>query len=369
MVTFTSFWIYQRLLVQGSSIAQQPGRYTITEVKILGLKWNTNTDEFCIELPQFDFSKTKVNKRNILSHIATPFDPTGMVSPVFLKGRNLMSRIVADGVKWDEPLKQQHVDDWKEIAQSWINPETGKGYQFKFPRPISRHIRNPRAKFELHAFADASEQGFGTAIYLVTILNGERISSLIFGKSSIIPPKFRKEDGSIKVESMPRCELQAAFNTVKAVRFVVHELQVKLEDIQIWTDNMVVIDWLRSNKSCGVFEDNRLDVIRHFKVAHVLGPWNPADIASREQNPEDVFESIIWSKGPSWLEEDKSIQKKSKEFREYLPEIHLNPETSPFCSAFVYIAAKKNKKEPRRQSGPQKKDFNALGLEYGRFGS
>ena len=136
-----------------------------------------------------------------------------------------------------------------------------QGYKFKFKRRISPHIENPRTKFEIHVFADASEQDFGQRHY-----------SLIFGKSSIIPPEFRKEDGSIKMQSMPRCELQAAYNTVKTVRFVVHELQLQLEDIQIWTDNMVVIDWLRSDKSCGVFEDNSLDVIRHFKVAHVLGP-------------------------------------------------------------------------------------------------
>ena len=55
-----------------------------TDTKILGIHWNENEDTLSVEIPK---SKGKYTKRNILSHLASIYDPLGFISPVDLLGK------------------------------------------------------------------------------------------------------------------------------------------------------------------------------------------------------------------------------------------------------------------------------------------
>jgi hypothetical protein len=108
---------------------------------------------------------------------------------------------------------------------------------------ISRCIRRKEKpiQLELHAFSDASENGYGACVYLrSTYSNGDVSVSLLLGKSKVAP---------LKQLSTPRLELQGV---VLAARLVISvRLEMNLENIPktYWVDSQTVLQWIHST-SC-----------------------------------------------------------------------------------------------------------------------
>jgi hypothetical protein len=258
-----------------------------SKAKLLGVKWNTDKDQLEILLPAL-MPGSKITKRTALSHVATPFDPLGLISPGLLPARLFLQSIWELKLGWDEALPKDKQQEWFEIAATWNN------ISFTVPR----HVHTPTTWTDstaLHVFADASGHGMGIAIY-VRGENGQgQISShLIFGKSLILPQKLQA--------SIPRAELQATYLAAQCLRFVLGELLVSATPkLQIWTDSKCVIDWLVSKRLISRFEDNRLRAIKDYPVAHVVSEENPADVASRGLIPSELLHSKLWFEGPSWL--------------------------------------------------------------------
>ena len=53
--------------------------------KVLGIIWNTNTDEFSISTKKLENIEQAKTKRQVLANLALIFDPLGMITPVTLK--------------------------------------------------------------------------------------------------------------------------------------------------------------------------------------------------------------------------------------------------------------------------------------------
>ena len=71
--------------------------------KTLGLSWNSVNDVLTIpkssKPAEFD-----VTKRNVLSKIATIFDPLGFISPVVVKAKIILQKLWSQGYEWDEEV-------------------------------------------------------------------------------------------------------------------------------------------------------------------------------------------------------------------------------------------------------------------------
>uniref|UniRef100_A0A1I8BFE7 CCHC-type domain-containing protein n=1 Tax=Meloidogyne hapla TaxID=6305 RepID=A0A1I8BFE7_MELHA len=275
--------------------------------KLLGLAWNLKEDTLTIKLPKF--TEEKVTRRTILSQIAKPFDPLGLISPIILKGKLLRQQAEKDKkLNWDKPVDQKSEEDWKKLIASWNDQSIN----------ISRKIWNleekNKSKIELHGFADASGHGLGCVIYLRTI--GNKIeTTLAFAKSLVIPSQIGK-----RKTSTPSLELHAMKICCTNIEFVKRELEKenKIEKIRLWTDAADVIDYLRTVKEKDRFVKNRIKVIRNYHVTHVVGTDNPADLASRGCSIEELKESQIWFKGPEWLSKEESFWPTS--LKDYDPE-------------------------------------------------
>jgi hypothetical protein len=59
--------------------------------KILGLQWDKENDEFFIELRKFE--KNLLTRRSMLSFISAVFDPLGIVSPILLPLKIILSDV------------------------------------------------------------------------------------------------------------------------------------------------------------------------------------------------------------------------------------------------------------------------------------
>ncbi|XP_033105477.1 uncharacterized protein LOC117107807 [Anneissia japonica] len=91
-------------------------------IKTLGILWVAEEDVFIFRCtpPLADF---KMTKRNILSKIATVFDPLGFLSPYIIRAKVLIQEMWAAGIDWDDNL-----DDNMELrVNRWFEELNHKG--------------------------------------------------------------------------------------------------------------------------------------------------------------------------------------------------------------------------------------------------
>ena len=119
--------------------------------KTLGVKWNAETDTFNFEvkLP----TNSPPTKRNVLSCIASLFDPLQFLSPFTMRARLLMQEIWAAGVDWDDVLPTKLENKWND----WLS-ELQEIPTISFPRCL--RLSHP-TDIQLHVFSDASSAVYG----------------------------------------------------------------------------------------------------------------------------------------------------------------------------------------------------------------
>ena len=87
---------------------------TKNNTKVLGIVWDRSEDAFVFHFGSFlNIASEYLTKRELLSSIASTFDPLGMLSPCTLKLKVLFQRACKDSQGWDEPSKEEHQKEWK----------------------------------------------------------------------------------------------------------------------------------------------------------------------------------------------------------------------------------------------------------------
>ncbi|CAD7001196.1 unnamed protein product [Ceratitis capitata] len=71
-------------------------------VKTLGLKWDPKRDEFKFDIDLKE--NQKITKRQILSNLATTFDPLGWLSPITIVLKLFVQNLWTQKLTWDEEL-------------------------------------------------------------------------------------------------------------------------------------------------------------------------------------------------------------------------------------------------------------------------
>ncbi|XP_039746104.1 uncharacterized protein LOC120623888 [Pararge aegeria] len=216
-----------------------------TVVKILGITWNRERDEFqyTVQLPPLT---TPVTKRR----------------------------------------------EWIEYRANLKNL-----IEFRIPRWIQTDSK--AILRELQGFCDASNAAYAAVIYLRVIDSQMNVHvHLITSKTKVSP---------IKQVSIPRLELCGAVLLAKLLNEVSNSMEISKENVHAWTDSSVVLAWLRSHPSkWKTFVGNRvseiLTIMESNQWSHVVSKDNPADCASRGISAEDCCKSKLWKYGPKWLE-------------------------------------------------------------------
>ena len=308
-----------------SAIRQLPDQKqapNLGETKLLGLLWKTAEDELVIRFPAL--ATQPHTKRQMLSHIASVFDPMGIVSPALLQAKLLLSQLWELDFTWDETVPQATIDKWKEVTRTW------NGFRFHFKRTVG----SSSPLDSLQVFADASGQALGVAVYLV---NSSKGSSLVLAKSLVKPKRFPSE----RPDTIPRLELHALAIAVRLARYTLRELDMdERTPVQLWTDSTCSIDRLRyPNKYPRAIENLIKKVRNTFPVRHVRTNDNPADIASRGLLPEELSTNSLWMHGPGWLAEDRASWPEA--ITEYFPgeETLREPEQRPTFEISLTIKA------------------------------
>ena len=158
-------------------------------VKVLGLNWNTISDEFYFEYGElYDYAiKLPLSKRSVLKVTAKIFDPIGILSPFTIGMKILFQELCVKKLHWDGELHPDSHKVWKSYLSQikhLSNIHIPRCYFSSLP-----------SKIEFHAFSDASKLAYAAVVYVRTCYeNGLIDVRLVASKSrvaiSTVPRQF-----------------------------------------------------------------------------------------------------------------------------------------------------------------------------------
>ena len=280
--------------------------------KVLGIGWSPDSDVFSFQ--GFDLPDGLVGtKRVVLSCVARLYDPLGLVSPFVMTLKILFQKIWMLGLDWDQLLPADLQSEFCEWCEGL---------------DVLKSMRIPRAYFEdgwtlcvdeleMHAFCDASQQGYGCVIYLKC----RKLVTLVCSKARVAP---------VKKVTLPRLELLGALLASRMVKMVREALGLsQTTQVFCWTDSSVALGWIRGDPSrWKQFVSNRVTEIQSLTPpscwSHCPGELNPSDLLTRGLSARTLVNSECWLKGPLWLREGKFPESDSLiDMEEELPEMSV----------------------------------------------
>lgn len=257
-------------------------------IKTLGLQWNVNVDTFTYsnKLP----IEPPYTKRNVLSKIASIFDPMHFLSPVIVQAKMFMQKLWLLKIDWDQEVPQEFLRDWLSFESSLQDLSL-----ISIPRKLCG--KTVLMQPDLHIFCDASRNAYGCCAYLLNTTDQVTESSLVCSKSKISP---------LKQITIPRLELCGAVLAVKLKAKLLNILQVSIRKTVFWTDSQALLAWLsKPGYMWKTFVSHRVEKIHSLSSLqdwkYVPTSENPADIVSRGNSPATLANSTLYWNGPEWL--------------------------------------------------------------------
>ncbi|XP_071991443.1 uncharacterized protein [Engystomops pustulosus] len=255
----------------------------------LGLLWDLKFDTFTF---QISGEEKPFTRRGVLSTISSLYDPLGFVAPILIQGKAILRDLTRETSDWDDPLPIEKSELWLKWKSS-----------LKFLATL--HVARPYAPVpskdvkvqKLCVFSDASVKAIAAVAYLKTVDNlGKCRIGFVMGKAKLAPlPEL----------TIPRLELCAAVLAVELAELIATEMNIKIEDVEFYTDSKVVLGYIcNESRRFYVYVSNRVLRIRRStspKQWHfVPTDHNPADQATRPV-AANCLEDTIWFTGPTFL--------------------------------------------------------------------
>ena len=144
-----------------------PTRTADAPVKTLGIFWNTATEEISFDFTELikSANKMQATKRSLLQLTAKLFDPLGLLSPFTITMK--CQCLCVEKVDWDVELQGNYERMWKDFVSGLIQLNGVN---------IPRYFTSTSALIciQIHAFSDASNKAYATAVYLRSEYKVER---------------------------------------------------------------------------------------------------------------------------------------------------------------------------------------------------
>lgn len=259
--------------------------------KTLGIYWNCRDDSLSYKIKPIE-SSSVTTKREMLSKLASVYDPLGLISPVIIKMKILFQQLWSISLDWNDPIPDPINTQWISL----IN-ELESLKNIKIPRKI---LLDKSIKIELIGCADASQTAYGAVIYLKSYnkINDNNVQ-LFVAKSRVAP---------LKQLSIPKLELLAAQLLAQLTTKVKDIISYQIDKTYLFTDSQVVLAWLQKKpENWQSYVAHRVSVIQKLTNVndwyHIKGCENPADIVSRGLSPSQIIKSKQWWHGNDWFKQ------------------------------------------------------------------
>lgn len=273
-------------LAESNSIADS----NLESVKVLGLRWNTHSDNLCLNPINFIIPSNVVTKRIALQWISKLYDPLGVMAAVLMTGKLFMQEMWKLKFSWDIPFTDDLFNLWIDVM---LNLD--KASNFKFKRCILTDCTDKPLK--LFAFCDASKLSYACSLYLSDGITCE----FIFSRGRVAPLKTVDKPEL----SLPRLELMAAYMLVRVVKFIKKSLSHLNLTEYYFSDSQVVLNWIHYVDRNKVFEFNRVKDINELTTKdqwyYVDSDNNPSDIVTRGCTYDKLIKKDNWFNGPAFL--------------------------------------------------------------------
>lgn len=149
----------------------------IPSEKFLGLDWEVKKDLIHFKFPSPQCKNWTM--RNVLQFVNSVFDPLGLINPATFQARTFFQSLWTKKQKWDVQLTDKEQVQWIKIINEW------KGAILTIPRLV--HANKTDSDIQIHVFTDASELGYGTAVFARQNTKFSTDSDLLFAKSRLRP--------------------------------------------------------------------------------------------------------------------------------------------------------------------------------------
>jgi hypothetical protein len=255
-------------------------------LKTLGITYDSRTD--LISFPIKTLGECPRTKAEMLSEIASLFDPIGWIGPVVVYAKMLMKK--TRNLKWNDELSDEIRDSWQHFREKLPSLS-----ELMIPR--NAFIIKP-VSMTIHGFSDASLDAYGCCFYARSIDDAGNIHvSLLCSKSRVTPPKQ---------QTIARLELCAATLMSKLLIKIKEALNFSIENVTLWIDSIVALFWIAAEPSTlSVFCGNRVAVCQEnsdgCRWRHCISSDMPADVLSRGLPPDEIADCRIWWNGPEFL--------------------------------------------------------------------
>lgn len=217
---------------------------------VLGMHWDSNKDTFqyIIKNP---VQTENATKRSISSDIARLYDPCGYLSCVIIFAKVILKDLWIDQVDWDDKVSDVMLERWRSFAE-----KLPRITNVRIPRWINTDLSS---KKQLHAFADASQSGYGVTFFLRQERDNEPATShLVFAKARVAP---------IRGSTIPKLELIACHLASQLLEEVRSAQDVDKDKCTMWTDSMIALHWIRKSPAkLDVFVANSVGEIQELTI-------------------------------------------------------------------------------------------------------
>jgi len=302
-----------KMEVKGYTFSGHPPPPEVTAdgetVGLIGMVWHPQDDWIGLSIKPLYFGRPKRGKlpdlvvgdympalkrnftrRNLLSKVASVYDPMGLVTPLTARLKLDLHAVVELGLGWDDNVPEEYLGQWLRNLN-----DIQKLRDIRFRRTI---IPTDAANtdVELIVSADASQFIAIAAVHgRVKRKNGEYSCTLMSAKSRLVSEL-----------TIPKGELRAAVLSVHLAHTVKHNLLDQYKDAIYVTDSSIVLFWINTDtRPLNVTVRNAVIEIRRFTSTqqwfHVDTDNNIADLGTRTAEVEDIAENTDWQLGKPWM--------------------------------------------------------------------
>ena len=212
-------------------------------------------------------------RRNLLSVLASLFDPLGIISPLIIYVKVLFQEVCKAKIDWDEEFTGETRRKWEVWRRDLIEVN-----EVVVPRCVYTSPTEDVLDCSLHGFGDASQKSYCAVIYFVYRTNVGVYVQILTSKARVAP---------LKPTSIPRLELMSARLLAQVMKSVKDALEnhVCIDYTYYWLDSMTALYWIKNTGEWKQFLSHRVNEILKLTTkgdwGHCPGKENFADIGSR----------------------------------------------------------------------------------------
>lgn len=334
-------------------LVEEDKLYLMTSINFSKRKKKMRVGQNLLEEEVRGKTPNPLTRRELLSQVASLYDPIGLVTPAKQKGAILVRKAFQEaGGKtltrntWDKPLSEQLREEAIKLFEEYTRLS-----QITFHRSLTPV--NWLGKPWGITFSDGSEKSYGAVVYFRWETEQGIQVRLVESKAKLTPLDQKGE--------AVKAEICGAVCAARLRKYIEKHSHIEIERWLHLLDSQTVVGAIqRDSYGYQSFFANRVGEIQKSTSVEdwwwIPGGLNSADIITRGAAPEDLQEDSMWQNGPAFLRQpmEEWPQKSAKEIAAYAKEGINKLQRKYFSAALTRAQAKRNKNDVLPEVGVQK---------------